>query len=120
MILSIACDTIFTKLSVNHIIKNIDKIPGTIIFPEPDFLEAIVPFDSDNISASNRSYESDDIFYGASLDEYTNQYMIKDSSCNVKTKILYALHTNLGIVGLLELEDMNECWKTSTMIYFGV
>lgn len=46
--------------------------------------------------------------------------MIKDSSCNIKTKILYALHKNLGIVGLLQLEDMNECWKNSTMIYFGV
>ena len=67
-ILIIVFKIVFDKLSVDHVIIIFDKIPGTIVFPTPEFLDGIVSFDSNNISTSNRCNESDDASHATSLD----------------------------------------------------
>ena len=98
--ISIACNSIFDKLSVNPVIKHIDKIPCTIAFPEPGVLDIRVPFESNDLSTSNQSNESDDISHATSLDEYTNQFIITDWLCDVKTQILKILNNNSSTVNL--------------------
>ena len=107
-ILSIVCHIVFKKLSDNPVFKIVDNIPGTIVFPNPDNLEAIVPFESNNISASNHSNVSGDVSHAASLNKYTNQIMIRDGLCNIKKQSLKSLDNKSGIVKLNELEKMNE------------
>ena len=48
-------------------------------------------YGDDNIFTSNRSNESDDVSHAASLDEYINQFIIRDWLCGIKTKILEIL-----------------------------
>ena len=55
VIFSIAYNTVFDKLSVNHVFENVDKIPSTIVFLEPEVLDAIVLFYSNNLSTRNQS-----------------------------------------------------------------
>ena len=72
-ILSITCNTIFDKLLENPVFKNIENISGTIAFPEPDVLIAIVSLESSDISASNHSNVIDCVSHADSLNECTKQ-----------------------------------------------
>ena len=63
---------------------HINKIPGSIVIPESNILEATIPnYDF----TTNQCDESDNESSVSSLDEYTKQFIITDKSCNVKLKI---------------------------------
>ena len=94
IIFIITYNTVFDKLSVNHVFENIDKIPSTIVFSEPEVLDAIVLFYSNNLSTSNRSNKRDDVYHAPSLDEYTIQFITNNSLCNVKSNILNILQNH--------------------------
>ena len=69
-IINIACNTV-----VDELLDFIETIPDAIAFLDPDVLESIRSYLS-NVTGSDHSNESDDIFDCESLNENTKQFFI--------------------------------------------
>ena len=67
--MSIACNIILDKFPDNPSFQNNEIVPINVYIQEPQPLDAIVPYES-NVSVSNKSNVSDNIFNSESLNEY--------------------------------------------------
>ena len=52
------------------------------------------------------------------LCDYAYPFVITDGTCNLQDKINTSLNNNIN-PNVMDLEDMNETWKESTLLFFG-
>ena len=52
------------------------------------------------------------------LCDYSYPFVITDGTCNLQDKINTSLNNNIN-PNVVDLEDMNETWKKSTLLSFG-
>ena len=67
--MSIVCNIIIDKFQDNSSIQNNLIVPINVYIQEPQPLDAIAPYES-NVSVSNKSNVSDNIFNSEPLNEY--------------------------------------------------
>ena len=84
IIISITCNIVYDKLPDKSFILNNVIIPIDMYVPDPQPLDAIVPYEL-NVSVSNKNNVSDDISDCEFLNEYTKK-LIENGSHDVKKK----------------------------------